>query len=108
MDGCLAAEMATDRKRNERGLLPVIGAVSARETTSDARRDVDSWFRLDDLGYRLSLRDRGDLRRWLTTTAVESDRFNRGRRLKASRMSSDNGNGNDNRRRVWCRRNVLD
>ncbi|KAK8711262.1 hypothetical protein V6N13_146548 [Hibiscus sabdariffa] len=100
MDGCLAAEVAADRKRNERRLLPVIGVVSARETTPDARRDIDGWFRLDGSGYRLSLRDRGDLRRRLTTTAVESDRFNRGRRLKASRMSSGNGNGN--RRRVWC------
>ncbi|KAK8585720.1 hypothetical protein V6N13_050693 [Hibiscus sabdariffa] len=66
MDGCLAAEVAVNRKRNERRLLPVIGAVSARETTSDARRDVDDWSRLDGSGYRLSLRDRGDLRRQLS------------------------------------------
>ncbi|KAK8633095.1 hypothetical protein V6N13_013949 [Hibiscus sabdariffa] len=37
MDGCLAAEVATDQKRNERRLLPVIGAVWARETTPNAR-----------------------------------------------------------------------
>ncbi|KAK8691376.1 hypothetical protein V6N13_074887 [Hibiscus sabdariffa] len=43
MDGCLAAEVAADRKRNEHGLLPVTGAVSARETTPDARRGVDGW-----------------------------------------------------------------
>ncbi|KAK8712481.1 hypothetical protein V6N13_147721 [Hibiscus sabdariffa] len=47
MDGCLAAEVATDRKRNERWLLPVIEAVWARETTPDARHGVDDWSRLD-------------------------------------------------------------
>ncbi|KAK8633096.1 hypothetical protein V6N13_013950 [Hibiscus sabdariffa] len=104
MDDCLAAEVAANQKRNERRLLPVIGAVWARETTSDARRGVDDWSRLDGSGYRLSLRDRGDLRRRLTAAAVEGDRFNRDRRFKASRTSSGNGN----RRRVWCGRNVSD
>ncbi|KAK8542003.1 hypothetical protein V6N13_137424 [Hibiscus sabdariffa] len=63
MDGCLAVEVAADRKRNECRLLPVIRAVWAGETTPDARRGVDGWSRLDGSGYRLSLRDRGDLRR---------------------------------------------
>ncbi|KAK8636114.1 hypothetical protein V6N13_004824 [Hibiscus sabdariffa] len=52
MDGCLATEVAADRGRNERQLLPVIGAVWARETTSKARRGVDGWSRLDGSGYR--------------------------------------------------------
>ncbi|KAK8990414.1 hypothetical protein V6N11_009116 [Hibiscus sabdariffa] len=47
MNGCLAAEVAANRKRNERRLLPMIGVVSTRETTSDARRGVDGWSRLD-------------------------------------------------------------
>ncbi|KAK8485486.1 hypothetical protein V6N13_133351 [Hibiscus sabdariffa] len=106
MDGCLAAEVAADRKRNEHRLLPVIGAVWARETTLDARRGVDSWSRLDGSGYRLSLRDWGHLRRRLTTAAVEGDRINTGRRFKASRTSSGNSNGN--RRCVWCGRNDSD
>ncbi|KAK8530774.1 hypothetical protein V6N13_030717 [Hibiscus sabdariffa] len=94
MNGCLAAEVAADRKRNERRLLPVIGAVWARKTTLDARRGVDGWSRLDGSGYRLSLRDWGDLRRRLTAAAVEGDRIDTGRRFKASRTSSGNDNGN--------------
>ncbi|KAK8542002.1 hypothetical protein V6N13_137425 [Hibiscus sabdariffa] len=43
MDSCLAVEVAADRKRNKRRLLPVIGAVWAHETTPDARRGVDGW-----------------------------------------------------------------
>ncbi|KAK8483538.1 hypothetical protein V6N13_024621 [Hibiscus sabdariffa] len=103
MDGCLATEVAANRKRNERRLLPVIGAVWARETTPDARRGVDGWSRLDGSGYRLSLRDWGDLRRRLTATAVEGDRINTGRRFK-----DEFGNGNGNRRCVWCGRNDSD
>ncbi|KAK8549326.1 hypothetical protein V6N13_009002 [Hibiscus sabdariffa] len=57
MDGYLAAEVAADRNRNEHRLLPVIGAVWARETTPDARRGIDGWSRLDGSVYRLSLRD---------------------------------------------------
>ncbi|KAK9015768.1 hypothetical protein V6N11_006862 [Hibiscus sabdariffa] len=52
IDGCLASEVAANRKRNERQLLPVIGAVSARETTSDARCGVDDWSRLDSSGFK--------------------------------------------------------
>ncbi|KAK9041796.1 hypothetical protein V6N11_016886 [Hibiscus sabdariffa] len=47
MEGCLAAEVAADRKRNERRLLPVIGAIWARETMPDTRHGVDGWSRLD-------------------------------------------------------------
>ncbi|KAK8636115.1 hypothetical protein V6N13_004825 [Hibiscus sabdariffa] len=50
MDDCLAVEVAADRGRNERRLLPIIGAVWARETTSEVRRGVDSWSRLDGSG----------------------------------------------------------
>ncbi|KAK8483537.1 hypothetical protein V6N13_024620 [Hibiscus sabdariffa] len=99
MDCCLAAEVAADWKRNEHRLLPVIGAFWARETTPDARRGVDGWSRLDGSGYRLSLRDWGDLRRQLSR-ATESTRAD------ASRTSSGNGNGN--RRCVWCERNDSD
>ncbi|KAK8530773.1 hypothetical protein V6N13_030716 [Hibiscus sabdariffa] len=74
MYGCLAAEVAADRKRNERRLLLVIGAVWARETTPDARRGVDGWSRLDGSGYRLSLRDWGDLRQRQLSRATESTR----------------------------------
>ncbi|KAK8496248.1 hypothetical protein V6N12_009286 [Hibiscus sabdariffa] len=73
MDGCLAAEVAANQGRNERRLLPVIGAVWARKAMLEARCGVDGWSRLDDSCYR------------------EAD---------ASRRSF--GNDNDDRRRVWC------
>ncbi|KAK8712482.1 hypothetical protein V6N13_147722 [Hibiscus sabdariffa] len=52
MEGCLAAEVAADRKRNERRLLPVIGAIWARETMPDTRHGVDGWSRLDGSGFK--------------------------------------------------------
>ncbi|KAK8655467.1 hypothetical protein V6N13_108042 [Hibiscus sabdariffa] len=52
MDGCLAAEVAANRGRNERRLLPAIRAVWAREAMSEARRGVDGWSRLDGSCYR--------------------------------------------------------
>ncbi|KAK8533945.1 hypothetical protein V6N13_028377 [Hibiscus sabdariffa] len=95
MDGCLAAEVAADRKRNERRLLPVIGAVWARETTPDARRGVDGWSRLDGSGYRLSLRDWGDLRRQLSraTESTQADASRLQGRVPATATATGGASG---------------
>ncbi|KAK8554101.1 hypothetical protein V6N12_031078 [Hibiscus sabdariffa] len=113
MDGCLAAEVAADRKRNERRLLPVIGVVWARKTTLDARRGVDGWSRLDGLGYRLSLRDRGDLRRQLSkaTNSTGADVSRLQGRVPATTTVTRGASGAgemfrtkpDRRRLVWQR-----
>ncbi|KAK8973909.1 hypothetical protein V6N11_013064 [Hibiscus sabdariffa] len=72
MDGCLAAEVAANQGRNERRLLPVIGAVWARKAMLEAR---------------------SDLRRRLSRAIASTE-------ADASRRSF--GNDNDDRRRVWC------
>ncbi|KAK8496249.1 hypothetical protein V6N12_009287 [Hibiscus sabdariffa] len=69
MDDYLAVEVAADQGRNERRLLPVIGAVWARTTYGGGLR--------------------GRLSRAIASTKAD-----------ASRRSF--GNGNDDRRRVWC------
>ncbi|KAK8476862.1 hypothetical protein V6N13_076197 [Hibiscus sabdariffa] len=76
MDGCLAAEVTADRGRNERRLLPIIGAVWAHETTLEVRRGVDGWSRLDSLGYWGEFEGNGRL----TTAAYDGDY--RGRELQ--------------------------
>ncbi|KAK8712474.1 hypothetical protein V6N13_147714 [Hibiscus sabdariffa] len=111
MDGCLAVEVVANRKRNECRLLLVIGAVSARETTPDARRGVDGWSRLDGSGYRLSLRDMGGLRRQLSratdSTGADASRL----QGRVSTTATGGASGADetfrtdpNRRRLVWRR----
>ncbi|KAK8534721.1 hypothetical protein V6N13_081149 [Hibiscus sabdariffa] len=94
MNGCLATEVVTDRGRNERRLLSVIGAEFGL-AKQRRKRGVES---MAGLGWTaqvtgVSLRDREDLR-WRLSSLIASIE------VDVSRRSFGNGNGD--RRRFWC------